>query len=284
MILSTSLPAVGATASTVSGDTITVTELSFVGEAVSVYETGYFLLTGERPTAVPTILSREDYFQLIDERFGGQVRLKQALAFCCDQGSSGLKLIINGSLPSPQVVGTLGHEAGHARQRLTNFEQSGSTGASNLGAIREAEAYVFQAAVMRQLGEYTGINATTFPFGYELREWVDAWFTIVVQNIDDVTLPHTRAFALPWMAVLHDPALSHLKLELEANGILSPASLLAIYDRFVSLKLSEADSYVAGLLVEFNDDRNSIRETLLKRNGTVPEGFFTHNSGSFLYP
>ncbi len=86
------------------------------------------------------------------------------------------------------------------------------------------------------------------------------------------------------MAVLHDPALSHLKTELEANGILSPASLFAIHDRFVTMKVSEIDSYAAGLLARFNGDRSSIRDTLLKRNGTVPEGFFTHNSSSFLYP
>jgi len=86
------------------------------------------------------------------------------------------------------------------------------------------------------------------------------------------------------MAVLHDPELSYLKLELTANGILSPASLLAIYDRFVGLKLSEVDSYVADLLVEFNNDRHSIRETILRRNGTVPEGFFTHNFSIFRYP
>ncbi len=210
--------------------------------------------------------------------------MKQSLAFCCDQDLSGLKLIINGSLPSPQVIGTLAHEAGHARQRLSNLAQSGSPRASNVGALREAEAYVLQAAVIRQLGEYTGINATIFPFGYELREWVDDYFTFVAQNIDELTLPHTRSFALPWMAVLHDPELSHLKLELTANGILSPESLLAIYDRFVGLKLSESDSYVADLLVEFNSDRNSIRETILRRNGTVPEGFFTHNFSLFRYP
>ncbi len=86
------------------------------------------------------------------------------------------------------------------------------------------------------------------------------------------------------MAVLHEPELSHLKFELTANGILSPGSLLAIYDRFVGLKLSEAESYVADLLVEFNSNRNSIWETILRRNGTVPEGFFTHNFSIFRYP
>ena len=37
---------------------------------------------------------------------------------------------------------------------------------------------------------------------------------------------------------------------------------------------------MADLVVQFNSDRNSIWETILRHNGTVPEGFFTHN---FLY-
>ena len=61
----------------------------------------------------------------------------------------------------------------------------------------------------------------------------------MVQNIDELTLPHTRSFTLPWMIMLHDPQLSHLEIEPPASGILSPASLIAIYDRFVGLKLSE---------------------------------------------
>ena len=72
-----------------------------------------------------------------------------------------------------------------------------------------------------------------------------------------------------------------MKAELSANGILSPESLLLLHDHFVGIAPAEADSYVESLLGEFRKDSRLIEETILRRNGTVPEGFFEHDKGTY---
>jgi outer membrane protein assembly factor BamB len=280
-IFSTDLPAVGGTASSYDGDTVTVTELSFIEEAVSLFETGYYLLTGAPSGLIPRVLSREEYLRLVVEEHDGDPVLLGALAFCCERGVEGLELIIDGSSPTPRVVGSLAHEAGHARQEIRNPGQDRAPRASNVGTLREAEAFAFQAALIRRLGEYTGVNATVFPFGYKLREWVEGWTADLIGSEEDVTQGHLRATGLLWAAVLHDPSLVELKAELSADGILSPESLLLLHDRLVEIESAEADAYVESLLATLRQDSGLIEETILRRNGTVPEGFFKHNKALY---
>ena len=195
-MLSSDRPAVGGKSTTYAGGTVTVTELSFIEEAVRVFETGYYLLTGRPSGLIPRVLSREEYVGLIAEKHGRDPVLTNAQAFCCEQGIEGLELIINGSSPSPKAIGSLAYEAGHARQRMHNPGQARGLRDSNVGALREAEAFAFQAAVIRKIGEYTGVNATVLPFGYDLRTWVEGWTSYLMRNVDDLSIEHLRATGL----------------------------------------------------------------------------------------
>ncbi|MCH7787683.1 MAG: hypothetical protein IIC22_09245, partial [Chloroflexi bacterium] len=56
---------------------------------------------------------------------------------------------------------------------------------------------------------------------------------------------HSLGYLLQWLAVLDDPELIGLRDELAANGELSAASALELYDYFVSLSPESIQAYVA---------------------------------------
>ena len=121
------LPATGLTTITSTRGVATTTELTLVSEALAVFETAYYLVTGATPRQdgwVPRVLSTEEYFRLIDEKAGGDPELEAALAFCCPPADGLLEVIVDGGSPSQSVIGSLAHEVGHARQRLSNPAQS----------------------------------------------------------------------------------------------------------------------------------------------------------------
>ncbi len=287
-ILTTDLPALGARSFVTVGETTTVTQLSFVYQAVKVFETGYFLLTGVTPREegwIPRVLSLEGYIDLIRERAKTDPELLSVAGYCCYRTSEGLELIIKGDVAVHSVITTMAHEAGHARQKIINPVQIWSSRESNLAAIKEAEAFAFEAAILRTVGEHAGINATKFPLGYDWRTWIESWTASWMEDRDDLTEEHQRGRALLWMAVVHDPELTALKGELESEGILSPKSLLALHDRLIQVKRAEADGYVEGLLERLGENTILILETLLKRNTSLPlEGFVEHSSDLFLVP
>ena len=231
------------------------------------------------------MFSKEDYELFVDQNFGGDPELKAALAFCCEETADGLELIIKGSEASPGVIASLAHEAGHARQRIVNSSQSEFSRDTAVGAVKEAEAFAFEAALVRKLGEYTGVNATLIPVESTASSVIREWTASVQANISDVTQEHTRGRALLWLSALHDPALADLRSELTDRNILSPDSLLLLHEHFIDLAPDEIEEYTNGLFSQFQDDRKSIEATLLSRLATVPlEGFVRHSFGVFLMP
>ena len=282
------LPSVGASATMFGGGAVTTTRLSFIEEAVSVFETGYHLVTAGTPSRdgwVPRVFSREDYLKFVDENEGGDPELKEAAAFCCRRTSTGLELIIDGGTPSLTVVASLAHEAGHARQRVINPVQDKYRRDTNVGALREAQAIALEAALIRALGEYAGVNATQFPIRSTADDYIRGWIDHAVDNIDDVSMEHPRGRALLWMAALHDPELADIKVELAEQGVLSPGALLTMHDYLIGMAPVDVDSYVEGLLARFERDRIGIRETLFDRIGDVPlEGFVENSPDVFLVP
>jgi hypothetical protein len=263
-------------------------ELSFTEQAVQVFETGYFLVTGSSTAEdrwIPRVFSKEDYERFIDENAGGDPELKAALAFCCEETPDGLELIIKGSEASPTVIASLAHEAGHARHRVINPNQSGFSRDTAVGAVGEAMAYALEAAIVRKLGEYTGVNATLIPVESTASSVIRDWTAYVQENISDVALEHTRGHALLWLSVLRDPALADLKTELDDRHTLSPESLFLLHEHFVGMNPDEIEEYTSGLFTEFQNDRKSIEVTLLSRLATVPlEGFVRHSFEVFLMP
>ena len=272
---------------TQSDGTVTVTEISLADDVLRVFETGSYLLTGETPHeqgVTSRVLTREDYYQLIDDERGGSLRLKNAVAFCCRRVTNILELIVNGNKRPPSVIASLGHELGHARQRMINPVQTKFERDSNLEAILEAEAFAFEAALVRKLGEYGGENVTVIP-AESAASQVRHFILTLREAANDLSEPHERGRLFLWLAVFRDPLLTDLKEELLEENILSPESLLRLYDRLVRLPPAEVDAYIESIMIGFPGDQDRMRRTLLNRKGDVPdEGFVKHSFDVFLVP
>ena len=275
---------------TIFGETTHVEERSYRAEALEIFEAGYYLLTGTTPQRegwVPRIFSEDEYDTLIDECCGGDFVLKtQVLGWCCLEGPEGLELIIRGDQPLSSVILTLAHESGHARQRILNPAQGTADNDTNTGAIREAEAFAFEVALVRALGEYTGVNVSRFPDRPAVRSFIDRWTVSLRDNIDDLTQEHDRGNHLLWLAVLIDQSLLELRSELEIYGILSSESLFRVHSRLVALSAVAIDSYVADLFEGSRDLENVIRGSISGRlDSSVPiEGFIAHDLRPVIVP
>lgn len=243
---------------------------SFSAEVIEIFENGYYLLTGKSPQAegwIPRIFSGEEYISFIDEFKGGSSILKSALGYCCERTQEGLELIIRGDRPVSSAVATVSHEAGHARQRIANPVQSKSGRGANLDALQEAEAFAFEVALARKIGEYTGVATSVFPDIPGIRAYIDTWREYARKSLDDPSEIHNRGRLFMWLAVLHDPALSDLKTELTNNRTLSADSMLMLHNRLNQLTPSEVDPYVESITRSVSDDLNFMLGTIARRIG-----------------
>ena len=276
-------PAKGGKLITPEGATI----VNSVDELFHVFETGHSLLTGEPSRWIPRVLTSEEFRALLREK--SDVELLDAVAWCCERTDAGLELILNGDRKAYGVLASIAHEAGHARQRTLNANQTAPSGTdprnSNFGALHEAQAFAFAGAIVRKIGEYTGINATYLPTRYLLTDWVEGFISRTRKTLDDPAQQHQRGEALLWGAVLGDPDLADLKRELLDDGILSSDSLLRLHDHLVLIERDEADAYVAEWVDTFDREARLIKSTILRRDASISdEGFFEHVYGIFLLP
>ena len=243
---------------------------SLAGEVMEIFDNGYYLLTGNTPQQdgwVPRILPREEYLAYIDENGDGSPFLKAALGFCCQRTEAGLELIIRGDQPVSGAISTVAHEAGHARQAIVNPVQGKAEPGSNLDALQEAEAYAFEVALTRKLGEHAGVDTSVFPDLPTIRTFVGNFREFLRVSLDDRAQVHNRGLLFLWLAVLHDPELSHLKAALMNGETLSPEAMLELHDRLIRITPGEADSYVESITVSLSDDLNFIFGTIDRRIG-----------------
>ena len=234
-----------------------------------VFENGYYLLTGRTPRQdgwQTRYLKIEDYNALADEL--GDPALKRFAGWCCVRVEGGLELIMRGDLIVDLATAVTAHEAGHALQRLLNPVQSKAARESLIGAFREAEAYTFEVALIRKVGEYTGIETARWPSGYSYDAYLNRLRETFRASVTDLTEEHNRGRLIMWQAVLNDPELAHLKAELSRDGHVSADSLMDMFHKFVRLTPSEVEPYIASITSgALSDDINRIIGTVNKRIG-----------------
>lgn len=246
---------------------------SYSDDLLDIFNTGYFLLTGVTPRDegwVPLILTTEQYVDVVNQSFGRDSELKLALGFYCGRTADGLELIIKGSRSLPSALGTLAHEAGHARQSMNNPLQKKAPRESDIAAIREARAYAFEAAFVRTIGEYAGMNVTQLPVASAAASYFDLLADQMGGDANDLTGEHDRGLLLLWLAALHDPLLEEAKMDLSERYILSPQSLLAIHNRLIELSPGEAKEYIGNLIPHSPDDANLIGGRLAAEKAMFP--------------
>ena len=82
-----------------------------------------------------------------------------------------------------------------------------------------------------------------------------------------------------------DPELLDLKSELIQNHILSPESMLKLYNHLIYKKSNEIDDYVDLAIYHFKVNKGQIKKTILSRGGAIhSEGFFEQLYSLFLFP
>ncbi len=179
-------------------------------------------------------------------------------------------MIIRGDIELATAVAVTAHEAGHALQRMQNPDQSEADYYSLSGAVREAEAYTFEVALARKIGEYAGVETAVFPSGYNWAAYLDAWRESLRASREDTTQIHDRGRLIMWLAVLNDPELSDLRAELEKNNHLSGDSAFRLYHKLLSLKPSEIESYMESIELSLSDNLDFIFGRVNKRVGFAP--------------
>ena len=237
---------------------------------IEVFENGYWLLTGrtiQQDGWEARYYAREDYERLADER--GDPSLKVALGWCCIRtgGDSRLQLVMTGEEPQNAALAVTAHEAGHALQRLLNPAQSKVRRDSLIGALREAQAYAFEVALIRKIGEYAEVETAQAPSGYRWDLYLAERRDDMRNSTKDLSQEHARGRLIMWQAVLHDPDLARLRRELERNGRLSSDSLMEMYYKFVSLTPSEIEPYIESISTKapLSDDLNYFAGAVRKR-------------------
>ena len=235
---------------------------------IEVFENGYYLLAGrtiQQDGWEARYYAREDY----DALAGDSHYLKLALGWCCIRtgGDSRLQLVMAGDKPQNSALGTTAHEAGHALQSLLNPAQDKASLDSLIGALREAQAFTLQVALIRKIGEYAEVETAKAPTGYRWDPFLAGARDDMRNAVDDLSQEHARGRLLMWQAVLRDPELAHLKRELERDGKLSADSLMEMYYKFVSLTPSEAEPYIESISTKapLSDDLNYFAGVVRKR-------------------
>ena len=236
-----------------------------------VFKNGYWLLTGRTPSEEgwkARYLSREDYERMADAL--GQPRLKAFVGWCCARTDEGLLLVMRGYEPQNAALAATAHEAGHALQGILNPAQGKGPNAPNadiIQAMQEAEAYAFEVALIRKIGEYVGVETAKAPPGYRWGEYIYQLGREFTRAESDPKSPHTRGRLITWRAVMHDPRLEHLREEVRGRGRLSADSLMEMYHRFVSLAPSEIAPYVESISSQapLADDLRFITRILERR-------------------
>ena len=283
-----------------TGETVEVVELSFVNEVLEVFDMGYYLTTGKSTIEdgwEPLILTSKEYEGLIDQCCEGDVVLKKAYGFCCldSPDETRVQLLIRGNQSLPRVLMSVAHEAGHARQQAINPSQNLTTRDSNMAALHEAQAYSFEAALIRRLGEETGLNTSMLPDWPSAHAYIDKWILYSRENVDDLTQEHNRGLLIVWMAVLADPSMSELRDELLRDNILSPESIFKVHNHLIQLPHLLIDSYINEVLIDsyVNDLLSDVRAyhnffmaSLGGRinRSIVLEGFIAHDLTLVLVP
>ena len=237
---------------------------------IEVFENGYWLLTGrtiQQDGWEARYYSREDYERLANEL--GDPSLKSTLGWCCmrTEGDSRRQLVMTGDRPQNEALVTVAHEAGHALQQLLNPTQGKAVGESLIGALWEAEAFAFQVALIRKIGEYAEVETVRAPPGYRWDLYLAELRDSLRNSTQDLSEQHARGHLIMWQAVLHDPDLAHLRRELERNGSLSADSLMEIYYKFVGLALPDIEPYIESISdkAPLSDDLNYFAGVVRKR-------------------
>ena len=218
-------------------------------QLVDAAETGYHLATG-RTFAQDKIEVKfvSDVCDWAAAVYG--IERRSHLLAVCDEyvGSSPIFALL-----------ALVHEAGHALETILNPlpEATGVIPELEFSPLSfsEARAQIFEAAVVRELFEYVGLDSDAGLFDNVELNALEALDEQSYHGAPDTWIPeydvdgrhlnvHGTGYLLAWLGVFHDDELTDLRRELEGKGFLSSESLMLLFNRLGNLDAS-AEKYVS---------------------------------------
>lgn len=251
-------------------DQVRSTEASFVltpdwtTEIQDIGKAGYYLVTGRDLDAEPIVMHllphdqfraasisacMKDYFLLSDESYAGSFQ-----TCSIGRGEVGFKHRRDGKLhvfvdlkESPiKALGIYLHELGHALQDLENPDQTSSVHTPNLRGLFEAQAQIFEAAVLRTIESYLDIDLMRFSDTHVMHSEVQ----FILDNSRSLigSPEHVLGHNLLWHEVLADTSGLNLDDELRANKRLSGSSAKALYDYLVSINPADVAAWATIVL------------------------------------
>ncbi|MDP6454022.1 MAG: hypothetical protein QF898_11985 [SAR202 cluster bacterium] len=243
-------------------------------DIIDAFETGYILVTGQTPEQAgwtPLVLSAGEYIEFVTIRHPGEEGFLQATSYCCEMTTDGLQTVVNGGVSPGTVLTSLAHEAGHALQRINNPSQNRHSRDSNVGAIREAQAYAFEAALIRALGAHGNVNVSHLLIEPQTDEYVDRWRARWTDKKDDLRFEHERGFLILWLAALADGTPGGAADQIASPlRVVDPKTLFDLHQKLVALEPGEADSYIDTLMEDLSDSLNVIAGTISIRATQFP--------------
>ncbi|MCH8909321.1 MAG: hypothetical protein IH867_01120 [Chloroflexi bacterium] len=225
----------------------------------------YYLLTGRDLEAERVVVHILTHDQFVSASFSAcmtdffllpDVDYINTYKFCTNfRGEIGFKFRLNGKVhvyvdleESPiQALGTYFHELGHALQDLENPDQTNADYSPVLRGLFEAEAQIFEAAALRTIEDFTGVDWMRNPDVPIMRESVE--FLLNNTRRLSGSAEHVLGYTMLWHEVLADTSGLNLGEELRTNKVLSGASAKALFDYLVSLDPHDVESWKSEIFV-----------------------------------
>ena len=149
-----------------------------------------------------------------------------------------------------EVLSTYFHELGHSVQDLTNPTLTEAHSSDNIRGLMEAQAYIFEAAALRAIEEYSGTSLMKFPDNPAMR-------TTTLSRLEETSSlskspEHDLGYKMLWMESLANTSGIGTHVELPNNKRLSASSAKELYDYLVAMKPTDVDSWVEEIFAVTN--------------------------------
>lgn len=252
-----------------------------IADVLRIADAGYYLLTGgsyrnERLNVF--LLSHADYVRWVDDSYVKQFatspesehqtllvnreKLKTSNPAFKTRYLGGAAVVVDAERPFADVLNSLAHELGHARQDFVNPAQTDAQTTYYLKALHEAQAQQFERAFWLAVERSTGETLLAYPDHASFTDLVDFRFDTWQGNMN--ADEHYLGYLLAWTAVLADVALEDLGQRLVDDNQLDADAALRVYDHLVSLQPSTIEEYVTVRVALFDQTFPTMR-VLAKR-------------------